>query len=256
MTVILSIARRELQAFFASPIGWISLTAFTVISGFFFTAMLLGYAEASTQAVLNPMMGDGLNVNEWVIQPFFGNLAVIMMLLTPALTMRLIAEDRRQRAIELLLTSPISSTQIVLGKFMGVLGFVAVLMLFTLHIPALLYWKGDPDTGVFLANYLSFFLITATFMAIGLFASALTENQIVALTISFGLNLMMWVLSWATQGAGDGAIKTVIEYLSMLTHIDGLSKGLLHLKDFVYFFTFIGFFLFATTQRVEALRWR
>jgi ABC-2 type transport system permease protein len=170
--------------------------------------------------------------------------------------MRLIAEDRRNRSIELLLTSPVRSTEIVLGKFLGALGFAGVLAAATLQYPAVLIWLGTPDPGILLCNYASFMLLLATFMATGLFASSLTENQVVALVISFGINLMIWVLGWAASGAGEGGLKTTIEYVSMLNHVEQLGKGLLHVQDMVYFLTFIGFFLFATTQRVEALRWR
>jgi ABC-2 type transport system permease protein len=255
MNAIWAIARRETSAYFTTPIGWICLCAFVVISGFFFFAMLLAYSDASAQAAFSPY-GDQLNVDEWIVQPLFGNMAVIALLMSPALTMRLFAEDRRQRTMELLLTSPISSLEIVLGKFLGALGFGLVLCLATLHFAAILYWLGSPDTGIYVANYVSFLLLLGTFFAVGLFASSLTENQIVALVVAFGFNLMIWVLGWVATSAGDGAIKSVIEGASMLNHMEQLGKGLLHVEDVVYFVTFIGFFLFATTQRVEALRWR
>jgi ABC-2 type transport system permease protein len=255
MNAIWAIARRETGAYFSNPIGWICLCAFVVISGFFFFAMLLAYSEASAQAAFSPY-GDQMNVDEWIVQPLFGNLGVIALLMSPALTMRLFAEDRRQRVMELLLTSPISSTEIVLGKFLGAMGFGLVLCASTLHYAAILYWLGEPDTGVFVCNYVAFLLLLGTFFAVGLFASSLTENQIVALVVAFGFNLIVWVLGWVATGAGDGVVKSVVEGISMLNHVEQLGKGLLHVRDIVYFVTFIGFFLFATTQRVEALRWR
>ncbi|MFZ5476378.1 MAG: ABC transporter permease [Myxococcota bacterium] len=255
MRAIVAIARRETAAYFTTPIGWICLCAFVVITGFFFFAMLLAYSDASAQAAFSPY-GDQINVDEWIVQPLFGNMGVIALLMSPALTMRLIAEDRRQRVMELLLTSPISSAEIVLGKFLGALGFGAVLAAATLHYAAILFWLGKPDVGIFTCNYVAFLLLLGTFFAVGLFASSLTENQIVALVVAFAFNLMIWVLGWVATGAGDGPLKAAIEGASMLTHVEQLGKGLLHVEDVVYFVTFIGFFLFATTQRVEALRWR
>jgi ABC-2 type transport system permease protein len=252
----MAIARRELSAYFSTPIGWICLCAFVTITGFFFFAMLLAYNQASAEAVFNPMQADSMNVNDWIVSPLFGNMGVVALLLSPALAMRLIAEDRRNRSIELLLTSPVRSVEIVLGKFLGALGFAGVLALYTLPYPAVLMWLGEPDLGILACNYVGFMLLLGCFMASGLFASSLSENQIVALAIAFGMNLMIWVISWIGIAAGEGAIKTTVEYVSMLTHIEQLGKGLVHVQDMVYFVTFIGFFLFATTQRVEALRWR
>jgi ABC-2 type transport system permease protein len=252
----LTIARRETSALFSTPVGWIALTAFTFIGGFFFTAMLIGYFDAYSQSVLNPGQADQLSVNEWVIQPLFSNLGVIALFIVPAVTMRLIAEDRRQRSIELLLTSPVSSYEIALGKFLGGMGFALVMAASTLPFTWFLYAMGNPDTGIVISNYVSFVLMLGTLIAMGTFASSVTENQIVAFMISFAGGLFLWISNWLVQSMGDGAAKTGIEYLSMLKHAESMGKGLLHVQDVVYFLSFIGFFLFATAQRVEALRWR
>ncbi len=252
----LTIARRETSALFNTPVGWIALTAFTFIGGFFFTAMLIGYYSAYSQSVLNPQQADQLSVNEWVVQPFFSNLGVIALFIIPAVTMRLIAEDRRQRSIEILLTSPVSSLEIALGKFLGGMGFALVMTASTLPFMWFLYALGDPDTGVVASNYLGFILMLGTLIAMGTFASALTENQIVAFMMAFAGGLFLWISNWVVQGMDDGPLKTSIDYLSMLKHADSMGKGLLHTQDIVYFLSFIGFFLFATSQRVEALRWR
>lgn len=256
MTALLAIARREIGAFFSTPIGWIVLCAFLFLTGISFVIGLIGYSQATAQMVFDPSGADRINVNEYIVAPLFDFTCVVALFLTPALTMRLLAEDRRTRAIELLLTSPISSIQIVLGKFLGALGFAAVITLALSHYAAILFTLGTPDAGIVAFNYLSLFLLLAAFMAVGLFASSLTENQIVALTIGFGANLMLWVMGWAGSLAGEGAFKTVMDSMSMLNHVGELGKGVLRVEDIVYFVSFIGFFLFATVQRVEALRWR
>jgi len=254
MRSILAIARRELDAYFTTPVGWLCLTGFIAVTGFFFALMVAGYAYQSTQMAMNPY-SEGFNINEYLLPDFFGNTSVILLLLCPALSMRLFAEDRKTRAYELLLSSPLSSTEIVLGKFLGSLGFLAVMMASTLHYVAILYWLGSPDAGVLMSSYGALFLMSAAFMAVGMFTSSFTTNQVVALVLSFGAVLGLWVLAWMDSFADQSFVK-VITYISMLSHQNDLSKGLLHLKDLVYFGTFIGFFLFATQQRVEAYRWQ
>lgn len=256
MNAMFAIARREIGAYFATPIGWICLCAFAVVSGFFFFSMIYLYAEVAAQTVMNPAMAGQINVNEVIVVPFFSNLAVIALLIVPALTMRLIADDRKQKSVELLLTSPVTSLQIVLGKYLGALGFAACILATTLPFAWYLGRYGDPDPGILVANYAGFLLLMGAMMAVGLFASSLTENQIVALVIAFSLNLSVWVFGWLVTGADEGALKTVFEQVSMLTHTEQIGKGLVHASNIVYFLTFIGFFLFAATQRVEALRWR
>lgn len=256
MRNIWAIARREVAAYLTNPIGWIIQCGFVILWGIFFTVMLFGYNQAAAEAVLSPMGADQLNVNDMIVSPLFGNIGVVAMLASPALAMRLIAEDRRTRSIELLLTSPVTSTEIVLGKFLGAVGFSGTLALHTLLYAAILYWLGEPDPGVLFSNYLSFFLIFGTFLAAGLFMSSLTENQVVALVLAFGFNLTVWIVGWVGSLLDEGKLKTTVEYVSMLKHIEDMSKGVIHTEDLVYFLTFIGFFLFASVQRVEALRWR
>jgi len=255
MKGIYAIARRELDSYFATPVGWLCLCGFIAITGFFFALMVTDYTLQSTQQAMNPYMADQLNVNEYLLPAFFGNWAVILLFLCPAISMRIFSEDYKQRSFELLLSSPVSSTEIVLGKYLGAVGFLAVVFFGTSHYVAILFWLGNPDPGVVAASYATMFLLAASFIAVGLLASALTKNQIVAFVSTFVLLLMLWVLSWA-QTLSDGTFGTIISSLSMLSHLEQLTKGLLHLKDGAYFLTFIGFFLFATQQRVETLRWQ
>lgn len=256
MTGMLAIARREASAFFATPIGWIVLCGFTFIGGLNFTLSIWNYYDQYAQMMFNPGAADQVNVNELIVAPLFGFFAVIMMFTAPALTMRLVAEDVRQRSIDLLLTSPIGSADIVIGKFLGAVTFAVVLAATTFPSLWLLYQFGDPDTGVVLTNVLSFVLLTSAFMAAGLFASTLTDNQIVAFLIAFVINLFVWMAGWVRYIVPEGSLKDVVTQFSIEAHLEGMSRGVLHLTDLVYFLTFIGFFLFAAAQRVESLRWR
>ena len=168
--------------------------------------------------------------------------------------MRLLAEDRRSGAFELLLTSPISSGGIVVGKYLGAMGFVSVLLAGTMPCMGMVWWLGEPDPGVMLSGYLAVLLLSGSFVAVGLLASSFTRSQVVALVVGFALLLLFWVLTWADPSSGEG-MGSIIASLSMLNHLENLSRGLLHLKDIVYYASFIGFFLFATWQRVESERW-
>ncbi|GDX81764.1 ABC transporter permease [Deltaproteobacteria bacterium] len=250
MKAIFAIAKRELGGYFSSVIGWIVLVAFTLLAGLFFSIMLVGYASQAG------MGGPEENITEMMVQGLFGNLSVIVLLVMPAITMGAIAADRREKSIELLLTSPIASWQIVAGKFLGGLAYAVGLVCTTLYVPAILYWLGSPDSGVFYANYGGFIVLMAVFVAVGLFTSSLTDNQLVALVIGFAINLSAWIVGWLAQILDEGAVKSVVEHISMLNHFEQLSKGVVHTNDAVYFASVILFFLFATTQRVEALRWR
>jgi len=256
VTNILAIGKREFSAYMTAPIGWIILCAFVVLFSFFFVASLMFYDQASAEAVFNPYQADQLNLNDMIVVPLFGNMQIILLLAAPALAMRLIAEDRRTRAIDLLLTSPVRSSEIVLGKFLGAIGFATVLASSTLLYFGILALLGEPDPGMMLSNYVGFILLFGTLLATGLFASSITENQVVALMVAFAIGLLFYILGWIGGSMDEGTLKTTIEYLSMVSHFEELQKGVLRLQDIVYFLTFIGFFLFATTQRVEALRWR
>ncbi|MES2638889.1 MAG: ABC transporter permease subunit [Myxococcota bacterium] len=256
MRNVYAIARRELSAFMTGPIGWIILCGFVLMFGFFFVMMLLQYDQAAAESVFNPYAADQINVNDMIVMPLFSNMLVILLLSAPAITMRLIAEDRRTRAIDLLLTSPVRSSEIVLGKFAGAMGFATLIVSTTFLYGAILMLLGEPDLGIMASNYVGFILLFGAMMATGLFASSMTENQVVALSVAFGLNLLLWIVGWSGALMDEGALKSTVEYVSTLSHFEQMSKGVFRLQDIVYFLTFIGFFLFASTQRVEALRWR
>jgi ABC-2 type transport system permease protein len=253
MKPVLSIARRELGAIFATPVGWACLSSLLLMTGLFFAWMLGLYAETALQAATSPW-DDPVNLNDHLIAPFFGSWAVILLFLCPAISMGLIAQDRKEGSLELLLTAPVSTTQIVLGKYLGALGFVKVMLLCTLHFPVLLWWLGEPDPGVLLSCYLSILLLSSAFLAVGLAASSMTQSQLVALSISFAILLGFWVLG-ATDAQASGWLATLVEHASLLDHMERLTRGALHTRDLAYFAGFTAFFLFVAHQRIEAMRW-
>lgn len=254
MKAAISIFKRETSAYFAAPMGWIILLFFTFIFGFFFSLSVHYFLQYSAQAAFNPE-GGSPDVNSFVIQGVFGNMAIVAILVAPGLVMRLLAEDRKQKSIELLLTSPISSFEIVMGKFLGSMGFVGAMLAATLPFTVILYTWGQPDTGVLAMNYLSLALLMGTLVSANLFLSSFTDNQVIAFIVAFGFNLIFWILGWVAEIA-PGSLQAVLQTIAFGSHYMEMTKGLLKLQDIVYFITFIGFCLLATTQRVEALRWR
>ena len=162
------IARRELEQYFATPLGWIVLTAFLAVTGFFFAFALFEFQEVSIQAQASPYGDGGPTVNDWLLPAIFSNWAIILLLVAPAVTMRLFSEDMRQRSLELLLSSPLSSGQIVLGKFAGVVGFLLVVFALTTYQVAVLMWLGSPDPGIVATSYLAMFLLAAACVAVGM----------------------------------------------------------------------------------------
>jgi ABC-2 type transport system permease protein len=248
MRIIFAIAKREINAYFETALGWLYLLGFSGLSGFIFAWIVMVYTDPMAN------MGQPIGINDVVVPDFFGTMVVFLLLLSPALSMRSFAADRNTHALELLMSAPIRTSQIVLGKYLGILGFVAIMLASTSHCAILLFWLGDPSVTLILLNYLSTFLLAASFMAVGILTSAFTRSQLISLALSFAILLTLWFLAGVGEMA-SGQLAEVLSYTSTLTHLDTMSKGLLHTKDIVYFFSFIAFFLFVTHQRIESERW-
>lgn len=251
MSGIFTIAWKELKDYFNSVIGYAILTLLLFITGGFFWALLQSYAQMSEQSAGNPMMGDLPPLTEVVIGYLFSNMSIILVLAAPLLTMRLMAEEQRNRTLELLMTAPVSSLEIVLGKFFGSMGFMTIALLLTLHYPILLFQVGNPDIGPILTSYLGALLLSGVLVSLGLLASSLTQHQLVAGVISFGSGLtLMVILGWLV-GENGGPIW---KFLTLTEHYDSFTKGLIKLESVTYFVSLIVFFLFATLQRIETMR--
>jgi ABC-2 type transport system permease protein len=182
--------------------------------------------------------------------PWFGNVTVILVLISPALTMRLLAEEYQRGTIELLLTSPVSSWEIVLGKFVGAVAFLGLMLAGTGYVPLTLFAYGSPDPGPLLAGYLALMLLGGATIAIGLFVSSMTQNPLVALVVGFCLALFVYLLPWI-----DSAPDSLPSLLGMSSHVRELLGGRLLLSDLVYFVGLCAVLLLAAQQRVEARRW-
>lgn len=247
---VLHIAWRELRATFSSATGWIVVCGWLLLSGLFWQLMLQNYVMQGQNVVFDPYTASRLTLTDYLLGPWFGNTAVVMIMFVPAITMRLFSEEMKQRTLELLLTSPISTLEIVLGKFLGAALLVWGLLLTTLPGPLLLFRWGSPDPGVLFTGYLGLALLGAVLVALGALASAFTSSQMVAGISAFAASLALLVVEWASSSPDDAFAQ-----LSLMGHLNDMFRGAIPLSDLVYYLAFTGFLLFATHQRMESFRW-
>jgi ABC-2 type transport system permease protein len=249
------IFKKEMRLYFTSPIAWVIGSIFLLVAGYFFYSIFAFYTLASMQSAMNPMAARDLNVTDSVLRPLFSNLTVILLLLMPMVTMRLISEERRSGTIELLLTYPVRDGAVLVGKYLAALALYGMMLVGTLLYPAMLFYFANVDWGPLLTGYLGLILLGATFLAVGLFASSLTENQIVAAVTTFGILLMFWVIAWPADNAG-GVFGKVLQHLSIPEHNDSFAKGILDTKDLVYYLDFTLLALFLALRSIESRRWK
>jgi ABC-2 type transport system permease protein len=249
------IFKKEMRLYFTSPIAWVILTSFALITGYFFYSIIAFFSLASMQAMMNPMMGRELNATDSVLRPLLSNISVILLLLMPLVTMRLFAEERRSGTIELLLTYPVRDGAVLLGKYLAALAVYAAMLAITLVYPGIVLYFTRVEGGVLLTGYVGLLLMGATFLAVGVFASSLTENQIGASNTTFGILLIFWVLGWSADYAG-GMWGRVLTHVSLLEHFDSFAKGVLDTKDILYYVDFTVVALFLTLRSLEARRWK
>lgn len=254
MRNVFIICRKELHSYFTSPIAYLLLTMFALIFGFFFWNSL-GYfvlmgMESQMRGQMMPM-----NLNEMVIRPLLSNVGVIGLFFIPMITMRLFAEEKRSGTIELLATSPVRDVEIILGKWLAAVGLYACMLLVAAMNLAFLFKYGKPDWKPLLIGYLGLLLQAGALLAIGTFISTLTKNQIIAGAATFGVCLLLWVLEWVS-GYETAAWAQVLAYMSIITHFESFAKGVLDLKDAIFYLTVIFLGLFFTARSMESLRWR
>ena len=245
---------KELRSYFVSPIAYLLLAMFAIVFGFFFWNALGYFVYAGIEGQMRGAMFP-LNVNEQVIRPLVSNVSVIGLFLIPMISMRLFAEEKRSGTIELLATSPIRDSEVILGKWLAALILYSAMLLLTAINFAWLFRYGNPDWKPLLVAYLGLLLQAGALLAIGTFISTLTRNQIIAGGATFGICLLLWVLEWVS-GYDSATYARVMAYLSVLTHFESFAKGLLSIKDSVYYLSAILLGLFLTARSMESLRWR
>lgn len=251
----LVIAGKELQGYFVQPVAYVVLTVFLLLAGWFFFSLLHVFDE---RVQLIQMMGQSLqqmNLNALVIDPLLHDLSIVLVIVMPALTMRVFAEEKRTGTYELLLTAPVRTGEIVAGKFIAASAFTLVMIALAWIFPLILMVFGDPEVGVMFAGYVALALLAISFVAVGLFTSSLTQNQIIAAISSFGLLILLYVISWPAQ-AGGGLAWALLKYLSLPDHFSTMVRGVIDTTDIVFFLSVILLALFLTQRSVESARWR
>lgn len=254
MRNIWTVARRDFRAYFTSPIAYIVIAGFLFIMGYMFTS-ILDFFIKNMQYQQFGQGAKGLTLTRGIVQPLYTNMNVIFLFLVPFITMKLFAEEKKQHTLELLMTSPISLTEIVLGKFLSALLLIKVMLGLTLIYPIVLMLTGTPEIGPIFTYYIGLLLICGCYLAIGILFSAVTENQIVAGTLTFAGALFLWILNWATQTAGP-VWGEILGYLSLISHFNSFGQGMINTNDVFYFLSFIGVGLFLTHRVLDSYRWR
>lgn len=254
MTKIWVITEKEIKSYFSSPIAYGLMAFFAALSGFFFYAATAFFVERGMEAQMSGRQFP-MNVNEWVIRPLLTNISVIGLFLIPMITMRLFAEEKSTGTMELLLTSPVTDLEIIVGKWLAALIlYASILGISALQI-AILFLYGRPDWKPVLVGYLGLLLQGGCLLAIGSFISTLTKKQIIAGGGTFAACLLLWVMDWVSA-YNPSSFGKVISYLSVVAHFEPFSKGVLDTKDIIFYVSMIFFGLFLTSRAMESLRWR
>ncbi|MBT4103212.1 MAG: ABC transporter permease subunit [Nitrospina sp.] len=249
------IAKRDLGSFFNSPIFYVVTTVFLIIYSFIFFNILNFFSFQSFQAGQLQAMGINLNLNEMVIEPSLQNMSVILLMIIPIITMRSFADEKKMKTFRLLLSSPVHLREIILGKFLACMIVVAVMILISSYSVGFLFLLGEPEPGPVITGYLGVLLMAGCFVSVGIFASSLTDNQIIAAVLTFGFSLFMWVIGWGAQAAGS-ITGQVLQYISIVDHLERFLKGLVNTSDLVYYLSFILFNLFLCHRVLDSNRWR
>lgn len=253
MKQTLLIAKRDFKMYFASPIAYQLMAVFTLITGWMFFSTL-SYFVGQQQQFAMMSFGNKPTLADTVLRPLFGNMNVVLLFIVPAITMRLLAEERKDHTVELLFTAPITPLQIIWGKFLSAFGLVCVMLVPTVIYPVVLMITGKPDVSVIIGCYLGLLFIVASYISVGLFWSAITENQIIAFCLSFGTLLFFWLISWAAYGAGP-FWSDVLNHLSIIGHYTNFSQGVIDSVDIVYYLSFIGLGVFLSYLSFDSNQW-
>ncbi len=256
MRNILTLMGKELRLYFISPIAYVVAMVFLAVSDFLFYNQIQYFSGLSMRMMQFQNNLPELNLHDAVFRPTLFNMSFILLLIMPLLTMRLFAEEKKEHTNELLMTSPITITEIVFGKFIAALVVYFLLLVLSLHLPLMLSLAVDISWRPLLTSYLGLFLMGAVFLSMGLFASALTDNQMIAAVISFGILIGLWMAGASVHTAGESTLGQVANYLSMSNHLDSFIKGLISSRSLTYFISMTALGLFLTHRVVESQRWK
>jgi len=231
-----AIFKREFNAYFTSPVGYIYLGFILLLGGWFFVSSNLIYSISN-------------------MAPFFGSLSMIIIFLVPILTMRLFAEDNKNKTDQLLLTSPVSVFQIIMGKFLSAVAIYGMSLSIMLIYPLIMSFYGEPQMGTIIALYIGCFLMGSALISVGLFISSTTESQITAAIITLLVMLFIWLSDWIASVFSNKIVSTIISWLSVINRYDEFMYGVLSLSSVIYFISFSAVFVFLAVWTIEKKRW-
>lgn len=253
--MIFTLAARELRSLFLSPLAWSIIAVVQVILSMLFLLALQDFLV--TQQPRLHMYSLPLGVTDFVVVPLYNSASIVLMLVVPLITMRVISEERRSRSLALLFSAPLSMTEIVIGKYLGVVAFFFIMTFIYSLMPISLLLAGSIDLGLFFSILLGALLMVCAFAAIGVFMSSLTNQPTIAAISTFGALLLLWIINMAgnNPGGGDGHFN-LLSYLSMLTHYESFSRGIVNTTDVAYYLLVIITFMVLSVRRLDGDRWQ
>jgi ABC-2 type transport system permease protein len=257
MRNVVEIFKREARYFYTSPIAYVVIVIFTAVFGFLYFRNLTYYSQLSYQLMQNPYFPQRIDLVLGVFAPLFSSNSIVFLLVIPPISMRLFSEEKKSGTIELMFTYPVKDIQMVIGKWLASVTILVVMLALSVPGPIMAFkFAGSWEWGPILAGYLGMFLMGLSFLSLGVLISALSENQIVALIISYGALLGFWFLGWAVDPNSGKQIGNVLTEFSIIQHLDNFVKGVIDTKDVLYYVLFIFTCVFLTTRVLESKRWR
>lgn len=248
------IAMKEYRSYLSGPVAYVVMGLFIFLMSWMFYQILLAFTNRSLMMMFQG--GKGMSLNEYVFAPHFSNVNVILLIMIPALTMRLFAEEKKNRTIDLLMTSPLTATEIVLGKFLAGLLVVWSILAFMVVYPGVTSFFGHFDKGPIMTSFVGLALLSGVYVAIGVFASSLTESVIIAYFVAFVVEMFFWVIGWASASMEGPESQSIFNYLSIVSHFGDFTKGVIDTSAVIYYVSLMFFFCFMTHRVVESARWR
>jgi ABC-2 type transport system permease protein len=248
---MLSIAGKELRSLFVSPLAWTVLAVVQVVLAYIFLIQLESFVEWQPRLSSIPNAPAGLTT--WVVAPLFNSAGFMMMIIVPLLTMRLVSEELRSGTFTLLLSAPLAMTEVVLGKFLGLLAFLCMVIALVLVMCLLLLLGGNLDFGLLASCVLGLLLLTASIASAGLYMSTLTQQPVAAATSTLGLLLVLWIIDFAGVG-NESRSSALFAYLSISNHVNAFFRGLFDSRDIVYYLLFMTTFLTLSVRRLDGIR--
>ncbi len=246
--MVFTLAARELRSLFLSPLAWAILAAVQALMAYFFLWYLQEFAEVQPQLIL---LQNAPGITQWVVMPLLATSAIVLLVVGPLLTMRLISEERRNQTLSLLMSAPVSMSEIIIGKYLGILGFFLIMVALIALMPLSLAFGATLDMGMLASGVLGLILLLASFAAVGLYMSTLTNQPAVAAISTFGVLLMLWIANLANTSTDKDSL---LSYISILQHYQAMMKGIVNTGDIAYYVLFISVFLVLSIRHLDAQR--